>query len=47
MGAGYAAVHLNYFSEAGYAQGHTNMNTLGFLNMSLKQPFGVVGIIVP
>jgi aldehyde dehydrogenase (NAD+) len=47
MDAGYAAVHFNYFGEAGYAQGHTTLNTPGFLNMSLKQPFGVVGIIIP
>ncbi|KAF4625569.1 hypothetical protein G7Y89_g12599 [Cudoniella acicularis] len=42
----YAAVHFNYFGEAGYAQGHTSLNTPGFLNMSLRQPFGVVGIII-
>lgn len=45
--AQYAAVHFNYFGEAGYAQGHTSLNTPGFLNMSLRQPFGVVGIIIP
>jgi len=45
--AGYAAVHFNYFGEAAYAQGHTSLNTPGFLNLSLKQPFGVVGIIIP
>lgn len=38
---------MNYFAEAGYAQGHTSLNTPGFLNMSLRQPFGVVGIIIP
>lgn len=43
----YAAVHFNYFGEAGYAQGHTSLNTPGFMNMSLRQPFGVVGIIIP
>lgn len=43
----YASVHFNYFAEAGYAQGHTSLNTPGFLNLSLKQPFGVVGIIIP
>jgi aldehyde dehydrogenase (NAD+) len=37
--ADYAGVHFNYFGEAGY--------TPGFLNMSLRQPFGVVGIIIP
>lgn len=45
--AEYAAVHFNYFGEAAYAQGHTSLNTPGFLNMSLRQPFGVVGIIIP
>ncbi|KAG9248605.1 aldehyde dehydrogenase domain-containing protein [Calycina marina] len=45
--ATYASVHFNYFGEAGYAQGHTSLNTPGFLNMSLKQPFGVVGVIIP
>jgi aldehyde dehydrogenase (NAD+) len=45
--ANYAAVHFNYFSEAGYAQGHTSLNTPGFMNMSLRQPFGVVAIIIP
>ncbi|KAH8654620.1 aldehyde dehydrogenase domain-containing protein [Tricladium varicosporioides] len=45
--AKYAAVHFNYFGEAGYAQGHTSLNTPGFVNMSLRQPFGVVGIIIP
>lgn len=43
----YAAVHLDYFSEAAYPQGHTSLNTPGFLNMSLRQPFGVVAIIIP
>jgi aldehyde dehydrogenase (NAD+) len=43
----YAAVHLDYFAEAAYPQGHTSLNTPGFLNMSLRQPFGVVAIIIP
>lgn len=45
--ANYSGVWFNYFGEAGYAQGHTSLNTPGFLNMSLRQPFGVVGIIIP
>jgi aldehyde dehydrogenase (NAD+) len=45
--ANYASVHFNYFSEAGYAQGHTSLNTPGFLNMSIRQPFPVVAIIIP
>ncbi|KAK5118458.1 hypothetical protein LTR62_002972 [Meristemomyces frigidus] len=43
----YAATHFNYFAEAGYAQGHTSLNTPGFMNMSLRQPYGVVAIIIP
>lgn len=43
----YAAVQFNYYAEAAYAQGHTSLNTPGFLNISLRQPFGVVGIIIP
>ncbi|KAF2015833.1 aldehyde dehydrogenase [Aaosphaeria arxii CBS 175.79] len=43
----YAATHFNYFAEAAYPQGHTSLNTPGFLNMSLRQPFGVVAIIIP
>ena len=43
----YAAVHLDYFAEAAYPQGHTSLNTPGFLNISLRQPFGVVAIIIP
>lgn len=45
--ANYAAVHFNYFGEAAYPQGNTSLNTPGFLNMSLRQPFGVVAIIIP
>jgi aldehyde dehydrogenase (NAD+) len=43
----YAATHFDYFAEAAYAQGHTSLNTPGFLNMSLRQPYGVVAIIIP
>ncbi|CAO2649042.1 Nn.00g099910.m01.CDS01 [Neocucurbitaria sp. VM-36] len=43
----YAATHFNYFAEAAYPQGATSLNTPGFLNMSLRQPFGVVAIIIP
>ncbi|ORX95918.1 aldehyde dehydrogenase domain-containing protein [Clohesyomyces aquaticus] len=45
--ATYAATHFNYYAEASYPQGHTSLNTPGFLNMSLRQPFGVVAIIIP
>jgi aldehyde dehydrogenase (NAD+) len=33
--------------EAVYPQGHTSIKTLGLLNISLRQPFGVVAIIIP
>ncbi|KAK3114158.1 hypothetical protein LTR53_007797 [Teratosphaeriaceae sp. CCFEE 6253] len=45
--AHYAATHFAYFAEAGYAQGHTSLHTPGFLNLSLKQPFGVCAAIIP
>lgn len=45
--AGYANVHFDYFSQAGYATGHSSLNTPGFMNISLRQPFGVVGVIIP
>lgn len=45
--AHYAATHFNYFAEAGYGQGHTSLNTPGYFNMSLRQPYGVVAIIIP
>lgn len=43
----YAVTQYNYFAEAAYPQGHTSLNSPGFLNMSLRQPFGVVAIIIP
>ncbi|KAJ4317065.1 hypothetical protein N0V94_005140 [Neodidymelliopsis sp. IMI 364377] len=43
----YASTQYNYFAEAAYPQGHTSLNTPGFLNMSLRQPFGVVAVIIP
>lgn len=43
----YASVQFNYFAEASYPQGHTSLNTPEFLNLSLRQPFGVVAIIIP
>jgi len=45
--AHYAETHFNYFAEAGYGQGHTILNTPGYFNMSLRQPYGVVAIIIP
>ncbi|KAF3005779.1 hypothetical protein E8E13_007352 [Curvularia kusanoi] len=43
----YAVTQYNYFAEAAYPQGHTSLNSPGFLNMSLRQPFGVVAVIIP
>ncbi|KAF2113101.1 Aldehyde/histidinol dehydrogenase [Lophiotrema nucula] len=43
----YAATHFNYFAEASYPQGYMSLNTPSFLNISLRQPFGVVAIVIP
>lgn len=43
----YAATHFRYFSEAAYAVGTSSLNTPGFMNMSLRQPFGVTASIIP
>jgi aldehyde dehydrogenase (NAD+) len=38
----------DYFAEAGYlVQGTTSVQTPGFLNMTLRQPYGVVAAIIP
>jgi aldehyde dehydrogenase (NAD+) len=43
-----AASRFDYFGEAGYlAQGSTSLNTPGFVNMTFRQPFGVVAAIIP
>ncbi|KAG4434414.1 hypothetical protein IFR05_010110 [Cadophora sp. M221] len=43
-----AASNFDHFAEAGYSiQGSSSLNTPGFVNMSLKQPFGVVAAIIP
>jgi len=39
--------HFRYFSEAAYPQGGSSLNTPGFVNITLKQPVGVVGAIIP
>ncbi|KAJ5930495.1 Retinal dehydrogenase 1 [Penicillium verhagenii] len=46
---GRAAVdYLNHYAEAGYqALGTSSLNTPGFVNMTMKQPYGVVGAIIP
>lgn len=40
-------MQLAYFAQAAYATGHSSLNTPGFLNFSLRQPFGVVAAIIP
>jgi len=43
-----AASNFDHFAEAGYnIQGTSSLNTPGFVNVSLKQPFGVVAAIIP
>lgn len=39
--------YFRYFSEAAYPQGSSSLNTPGFINIALKQPFGVVAAIIP
>lgn len=43
----YAAMHFSYFSEALYPVGTSSLNTPGFVNMSLRQPYGVCAAIIP
>ncbi|KAL2670362.1 hypothetical protein Neosp_014829 [[Neocosmospora] mangrovei] len=39
---------LQYFATAGWnGQGRTSLNTPGFVNLTLRQPFGVVAAIIP
>ncbi|KAL4922714.1 aldehyde dehydrogenase domain-containing protein [Aspergillus aurantiobrunneus] len=46
--AGTAADHFSYFAEAGWTvQGASSLNTPGHLNMTVKQPYGVVACIIP
>jgi aldehyde dehydrogenase (NAD+) len=43
-----AASRFEYFAEAGFhAQGKSSLNTPGFVNMTFRQPFGVVAAIIP
>ncbi|KAL7940498.1 aldehyde dehydrogenase family domain-containing protein [Trichoderma barbatum] len=39
--------YFRYFSEAAYPQGGSSLNTPGFVNVTLKQPVGVVAAIIP
>lgn len=42
------AAKWDHYSEAGYnVQGSTSVQTTGFLNMTLRQPYGVVAAIIP
>ncbi|KAJ5998978.1 Retinal dehydrogenase 1 [Penicillium sp. IBT 35674x] len=43
-----AAEYLSYYAEVGIqALGTSSLNTPGFVNMTMRQPFGVVGAIIP
>ncbi|EXJ76616.1 uncharacterized protein A1O5_01124 [Cladophialophora psammophila CBS 110553] len=43
-----AASTFEHYAEAGYeAQGVSSLNTPGFVNMTFKQPYGVVAAIIP
>lgn len=43
-----AASRFESFAEAAYtAQGLSSLNTPGFVNMTVRQPFGVVAAIIP
>ncbi|KXJ96074.1 aldehyde dehydrogenase domain-containing protein, partial [Microdochium bolleyi] len=43
----YAATHFKYFAEAAYPVGTSSLNTPGFMNVSLRQPYGVCAAIIP
>jgi aldehyde dehydrogenase (NAD+) len=43
-----AATHFDYYSEAwATIQGQASVNTPGFMTMTLRQPYGVVALIIP
>ncbi|KAF4966984.1 hypothetical protein FSARC_5392 [Fusarium sarcochroum] len=43
-----AVKKLQYFATAGWnGQGQTSLNTPGFINMTLGQPFGIVAVVIP
>lgn len=43
-----AAGMFNHYAEAGYQiKGETSLNSKGFINMTFRQPIGVVGAIIP
>jgi aldehyde dehydrogenase (NAD+) len=42
------ASKFDHYSEAAYSvQGTTSVQTPGFINMTLRQPYGVVAAIIP
>ena len=44
----FAADLFKQYAELGWnAGGSTSLNTPGFVNMTFRQPFGVVGAIIP
>lgn len=46
--AGAAAYEFDYYAETGYdAQGTSSLNTPGYVNVSFRQPYGVVAAIIP
>ena len=39
---------FDYYSESGYdVQGTSSLNMPGFVNLTFRQPYGVVGVIIP
>lgn len=39
---------LSYYAGAGYhVLGESSLNSSNYLNVSVRQPFGVVGLIIP
>jgi aldehyde dehydrogenase (NAD+) len=43
-----AAEALNHYAESGFqALGTSSLNTPGFVNMTMRQPYGVVAAIIP
>ncbi|RDI80504.1 hypothetical protein Vi05172_g9632 [Venturia inaequalis] len=45
--AAYAAAEFAHYAEAAWPKGETSLNTPGFINMTFRQPIGVVGAIIP
>ncbi|KAJ5084638.1 hypothetical protein NUU61_009217 [Penicillium alfredii] len=46
--ASFSADQFRYFAEGGWnAQGTASLSTPGLLSMTLKQPYGVAGLIIP